>query len=36
MAFLVVVAPRAPLADSVTIVIAKTVAAHMTSVLAAQ
>jgi hypothetical protein len=36
IAFLVVVAPKTPLADSVTIAIAKTVAAHMTSVLGAQ
>ncbi|HEX2703528.1 MAG TPA: hypothetical protein VHM72_08860 [Solirubrobacteraceae bacterium] len=35
-AFLVVVAPKPPLADSVTIAIAKTVAAHMASVLGAQ
>jgi hypothetical protein len=32
MAFLVVVAPKPPLADSVTITLAKTVAAHMASV----
>jgi hypothetical protein len=36
IATLVVVAPKAPLADSVTIAIAKTVAAHMKSVLGAQ
>jgi hypothetical protein len=35
IAFLVVVSPKAPLADSVTIAIAKTLAAHMTSVLGA-
>jgi len=35
IALLVVVSPKAPLADSVTIAIAKTVAAHMTSVLGA-
>lgn len=35
MAFLVVVAPKPPLADSVTITLAKTLAAHMTSVLGA-
>lgn len=33
MAVLMVVAPRPPLADSVTIALAKTLAAHMTSVL---
>lgn len=36
IAFLVVVAPKAQLADSVTIAIAKKVAAHMASVLGAQ
>ena len=36
IALLVVVAPKAPLADSVTIALAKTVAAHMTAVLGAQ
>jgi hypothetical protein len=36
IAFLVVVAPKPPLADSVTIALAKTLAAHMTSVLGAQ
>lgn len=36
IAFLVVVAPKAPLADSVTIAIAKRVASHMMSVLGAQ
>jgi len=36
MAFIVVVAPKPPLADSVTIALAKTVAAHMTSVFGAR
>jgi hypothetical protein len=36
MAFLVVVAPKPPLADAVTIALAKAVAAHMTSVFAAR
>ncbi len=36
MAFILVVAPKPPLADSVTIALAKAVAAHMASVFAAQ
>jgi hypothetical protein len=36
MAFILVVAPKPPLADAVTIALAKAVAAHMTSVLGAR
>jgi hypothetical protein len=36
IAFILVVAPRPPLADSVTIALAKTLAAHMTSILGAR